>query len=130
MSDLVVGMKSARNTVSGITAGMQHLGMLSDDTLKYMNIASGGLQVITGATGMIKTAIALKEILSAKETAEATVKTTALSVTGVGLGRIALALGTVAVASVGMYELLDKVVFADVNNSADRGRINALVGVI
>lgn len=121
------GMSSAKESVSSVTTGMASLGVLNTDILNAMTKATAMMQIGVGAAQMIKAAQALMEARSAVASADAAAKTALLSATGIGLGQIALATTVTAATSVAVYEIMDKVIFADMNNSADRGRVSATI---
>ncbi|MFA6803789.1 MAG: hypothetical protein WCR24_04770 [Candidatus Methanomethylophilaceae archaeon] len=125
------GLTSSSSSVSGISSGLKTLDIIGEDTVAKLSKAVGAMQLFTGALSMIALANTRMEAQNTKAAAEAAALTASVSVTGIGLTNVAIAASAAAVASVAMYSIVSTIkIKADTNNSADRGRISAMVGGI
>lgn len=119
-----------KGAVSSVLSGLTALDMLSEDQRASLQKAVGAMEIFCGASQMIAMATAMTEVKTAVATALASAETAAFSISGIGLGRVALAGAITAGVGVGMYAILDTVIDGNLNDPVDRARVESQVGAI
>lgn len=118
--------RSMGSSVSQITSGLRSLGLINEQTAKYLAMASGGLQIATGVLGITSVLRGRVTAKTAAETARASALVAANSWHPAGWANIALAAGCAVTASVGIAAVI-MTIRADL--STPTGRQQAVDGV-
>ena len=117
------GIGGVEGSLSAVTGALQSLGVVNEDPARYLEMASGALQIVTGMLGIAQVLKARVTAKTAQESAKAAALVAANSWNPVGWTKIGIAAAATAVASVGMYALVRRI---QADLSTPTGRASAI----
>ena len=117
------GIGGVEGSLSSVTGALQSLGVVNEDTARYLEMASGALQIVTGMLGIAQVLKARVTAKTAQESAKAAALVAANSWNPVGWTKIGIAAAATAVTSVGMYALVRRI---QADLSTPTGRASAI----
>lgn len=124
-----LGEKSM-SSVSQISSGLHQLGLVNDEGMKYLQMATAGMQILVGSIGIATAAKMMIEAKNSRTEAESAVKTAAMTIAGPwGWKNIAIAAGVSVLAGATIYACIKEIRLGDFDLSTAEGRNGAIDAV-